>query len=107
MKSINGPEDLDRAKKAQDDKSTPPKAKPVPAGPKTGMILIEGYPNVFHGRDLKKVGYADVACVHTGGGHVAEGSATVFVGKYPLSRVGDATSDGLAVVSGADEVLVG
>ena len=110
VKSITGPDDLTRAKKASEPEAgdaAKPAAAPAPKDKKTGMLLLEGFPNVFHGRDMRMVGYADAACVHSGGGHVAAGSATVFVGKYPLSRVGDATSDGLAVVSGADEVLVG
>jgi hypothetical protein len=40
---------------------------------------------------------------------MAEGSSTVFLGPehYPLSRVGDGTSDGMVAVSGADDFFVG
>ena len=59
------------------------------------------------GSNMRLVGYACEKCVHDGGGYVIEGSSTVYVGKYPLARVGDATSDGLAVVTGDETVFVG
>lgn len=108
VKSISNREDLERARKAKAEKDNPQGAEPAPhKDQKTGMILLQGFPTVFHGPDLLAVGYACEECVHSGGGFVKEGSDTVYVGKYPLSRIADATSDNLAVVSGGPDTLVG
>lgn len=106
VKSISNREDLERAKKAKEEKDKPSQPEP-PKNQKTGLLLMKGFPTVLHGPDLKEVGYACEECVHSGGGFVKEGSDTVYVGKYPLSRIADATSDDLAVVSGGPDTLVG
>lgn len=72
-----------------------------------GLLLLDGYPTVMIGPEMRLVGYANVACLHEGGGYVNQGSGTVFVGKFPFSRIGDGTSDALAVVAGADTVFAG
>lgn len=108
VKSISSKEDLDRAKKAKEEKDKGEKDKAPPKDDKkTGLLLRKGFPGVYHGREQYEVGYACVDCLHDGGGFVKEGSDTVYVGKYPLSRIADATSDGLNVVSGGPGTWVG
>lgn len=81
---------------------TPPAAQQA-----SGQQLEKGFQVVAIGSNMRYVGHACEDCVHTGGGFVAEGSSSVFVGQYPFARIGDATSDGLAVVSGDETVFVG
>lgn len=83
------------------------KAKPQKSASSGGPRLLRGFFSVAIGKAFRRVGYASADCVHEAGGHVKEGSATVYVGPHPLARVGDATSDALAVASGADHVWVG
>ena len=95
MKRIRTREDLLRAE-----------GKPTP--PKTASIKLErGFPTVAIGPKMRRVGFASADCTHSAGGHVVEGSATVFVGAHPFARVGDGTSDELGVLTGDDSVYVG
>lgn len=107
VKSISSKEDLDRAKKAKEEKDKENQAEPPPNKQKTGMLLRDGFTGVYHGVQQYEVGYAHVNCKHTGGGYVKEGSDCVYVGQYPLSRIADATSDDLNVVSGGLDTWVG
>jgi hypothetical protein len=108
VKSISSKEDLDRAKKAKEEKEKGEKGGDQPKEEKkAGLLLRKGFTSVYHGREQYEVGYACVDCIHDGGGFVKEGSDTVYVGKYPLSRIADATSDGLNVVSGGPDTWVG
>jgi len=72
-----------------------------------GPKLVKGFDTVFAGEKLRKVGYANAACIHEAGGYVCEGSDSVWVGKYPLARLFDGTSDGKEVKTGNDTILVG
>lgn len=74
-----------------------------------GMLLLYGYWSVAHGQDQRAVGYADTLTTHQGGGFVKEGSDRTFVGDglFPLSRVGDATSDNFTIATGALDFYVG
>lgn len=107
VKSISSKEDLERARKAKEEKDQKKDEPAPPAQKQSGILLRTGFPTVFHGKQLYEVGYASAESIHDGGGHVKEGSDTVYVGKYPLSRIADATSDGLAVVSGGPDTWVG
>jgi hypothetical protein len=82
-----------------------------PEAPKSGgaFQLLHGEDTVLLGPDTLPAGYADATCIHTGGGHIAEGSGSVFVGKglWPLARVDDSTSDGYFVTTGATTVEAG
>jgi hypothetical protein len=69
--------------------------------------LMRGFATVLTGKDQRRVAYADAECLHSGGGFVKEGSATVYVGKHPLGRVDDGTSDGYAIKTGSETVFVG
>ena len=69
--------------------------------------LMKGFATVLTGPEGRRVAYADAECLHSGGGFVKEGSATVFVGKYPIGRIGDGTSDGYAVKTGSETVFIG
>jgi len=105
-KSLN-----DGAKKALEDldAQAKEKAKQASAGGGGGgrYLLAKGFPTVATGKTQRLVGYANTACLHTGGGYVMEGSSTVYVGQFPLARVDDNTSDGYAVLTGDDTVFVG
>lgn len=90
-----------KAKLVKEQAKAQPKAK-AKAKPKAGKKLVIGFPTVAIGSGLHCAGYANPACVHEGGGHVKEGSSGVYLGLFPFARVGDRTSDGLAVVTGAD-----
>lgn len=72
-----------------------------------GNRLEKGFPTVAIGSNTRLVGYACEDCYHDGGGYVIEGSSTVYVGKYPFARIGDATNDALAVATGDETVFVG
>lgn len=71
--------------------------------------LLKGEQTVLLGPDQLCAGYADVTCIHTGGGYIAQGSQTVFIGtgQWPSARVDDPTSDGYFVATGAVTVEVG
>jgi hypothetical protein len=72
-----------------------------------GLLLLKGSPEMVGiGPEMRRVGYAYTDCIHQGGGYVVEGT-TVYVGKFPMSRVGDATSDGLGIVTGSPDVFIG
>lgn len=106
-KGVTFPEDM-KPTPEKPKEAPKPKAKAKAKGKKTaGLRLEKGFPTVAIGPALRRVGYADAACTHEGGGSVKEGACGVYVGVHPLARVGDATTDGLGVVSGADSVLVG
>lgn len=122
LSSVKTRNDLLRAegKPLQDESHLQPKPKPKTEGKKggkgkggkgggktAGLLLLKGYPTVAIGETMRLVGYANPACVHQGGGYVCEGSATVYVGQFPFARIGDATSDQLAVASGAETVFIG
>jgi hypothetical protein len=102
----NNPADFEAACKRRG--LTFPPAKPT-ASAGGGPELLYGDLTVFHGPDERAIGYAAATSMHQGGGYMIEGSTTVFVGPQllPVSRVGDATSDGMFAVSGADDFLVG
>lgn len=72
-----------------------------------GPRLMKGFETVLAGPEMRKVGYANAKCVHEAGGHVKEGSECVFVGKWPLARIGDGTSDDLEVKTGNETIFVG
>jgi hypothetical protein len=96
VKSIKTRDDLLKA----EGKSDEPK--------KTASIRLErGFKTVAIGSNMRRVGYASADCTHDGGGYVKEGSATVFVGPHPFSRIGDGTSDDLGILTGDDSVFVG
>jgi hypothetical protein len=89
-----------------------PAAKPTKKGAKAkktagGPKLERGFVTVAIGPELRRAGYADAACTHTGGGSVREGAHGVYVGRFPLARVGDGTTDGLAIVTGCESVVIG
>ena len=70
--------------------------------------VLDGEPTVLLGTDQHAA--AHVESPHTGGGKIAEGSATVFVGRNQLAfaRHGDTTNDQYQVVDDVQEnVLVG
>ncbi|MBK6517149.1 MAG: hypothetical protein IPG04_24270 [Polyangiaceae bacterium] len=73
----------------------------------SGPKLIKGFETVFAGPEGRKVGYADAKCIHQAGGHVSEGSDCVYVGKWPLARIGDGTSDDKEVKTGNETIFVG
>lgn len=104
----NNQKDFDDAVKKRGLTFPPTKPKPT-ASAGGGTELLYGYGTVLHGTDNRTIGYADAASTHEAGGHMAQGSSTVFVGpeQYPVSRVGDATSDGMFAVTGAEDFLVG
>jgi len=73
-----------------------------------GPRVQDGEPTVLLGTDHMKAGH--VKNPHEGGGTIKEGSATVLVGpnKLPMSRKGDATTDGGNVRGNTQpDVLVG
>lgn len=107
VKSISSKEDLERAKKEQEEKDKKNDPEAPKDEKKAGLLLRRGFASVYHGKEQYEVGYACEDCKHDGGGHVKEGSDTVYVGKYPLSRIADATSDDLNVVSGGLDTWVG
>jgi hypothetical protein len=72
-----------------------------------GPKLLRGFETVYAGTTMRRVGYAAARCVHEGGGYVCEGSDSVFVGNSPLARLYDGTSDGQAVETGLETVVVG
>lgn len=72
------------------------------------LRVIDGEPSVVLGTDQHMA--AHVESPHTGGGKIAEGSATVFVGRKQLAfaRYGDTTNDQYQVVADVqDNVLIG
>lgn len=125
MTKKHGDEAREVAKKAgvefpKDMKPTPEKPAEAAKKPATkkpakktskktagGPTLERGFMTVAIGPELRRAGYADAACTHTGGGSVREGAHGVYVGRFPLSRVGDATTDGLAIVTGCESVVIG
>jgi hypothetical protein len=82
-----------------------------PEAPKSsGSFQLKlGENTVMLGPDALPAGYADATCLHTGGGYIAEGSQSVFVGKglWNAARVDDTTSDGYFVTTGALTVEIG
>ncbi len=113
-KNIVSRKDLEAAEKANKpaEEAKPAEPKQASADPAVsagggGPRLEHGFSTVAIGNNMRLVGYACEDCLHEGGGHVMEGSATVYVGKYPFARLDDATSDGLAVVTGDETVFVG
>ncbi len=101
VKSITSRKDLEAAER----KNAPPQQAPATSA--GGSRLEKGFPTIGLGMAMRRVGYASPDCLHDGGGYVCEGSASVFVGKFPFARIGDATSDGLEVITGDDGVYVG
>jgi len=100
----------DGGKRAIEDLDAKAKAQGGQASASAGggrYQLVKGFPTVATGKDQRLVGYANAACLHTGGGYVIEGSSTVYVGQFPIGRVADGTSDGYAVTTGDDTVFVG
>jgi hypothetical protein len=106
----------ENAKAKKDD--APPKddAKPKKGGSSKkgadgggGPKLLQGHPTALHGADARPIGYANTASVHAQGGSMLEGSSTAFVGPeaYPISRVGDGTTDDMVAVTGAEDFFVG
>lgn len=90
----------------------PPAAAPAGGGGGGGGAggpkVQDGEPTVLLGSDHMKAGH--VQNPHQGGGAIKEGSATVLVGpnKLPMSRKGDATTDGGNVMGNTQpDVLVG
>lgn len=90
--------ELDRMKKPAEEKRAD-----AGGGPK----LVRGFETVYAGTTMRRVGYAAPKCVHEAGGFVCEGSDSVYVGKHPLARLYDGTSDGQAVEVGLETVHVG
>jgi hypothetical protein len=73
-----------------------------------GARIRSGEPTVMLGFANKMAAHVDSQ--HTGGGQVAEGSSTVFVGpqRKPMARQGDATTDELFVRADVQEnIFVG
>lgn len=84
--------------------------EPAPAGPsKTNKdaALLNGQTDVVAGTEQRKVAHVGGPCVHTGGGKVAEGSCSVYVGtpQYALARKTDPTTDGQIVQTGLSSIL--
>ena len=105
VKRIDTRDDLKRAEGGGNKQaSADPAAAPSGGG---GLRLEKGFQTVAIGKNMRRVGYANAECLHEGGGYVLEGSATVYVGKYPFARIGDMTSDELAVETGDETVLIG
>jgi hypothetical protein len=80
-------------------------ASASPGGPK----FLAGQATIGVGADRRRPAYASSTCKHDAGGHAAEGSDPVRVGRsrWPWSRVGDGTSDGKKARTGVDSVVVG
>ena len=80
-------------------------ASASPGGPK----FVAGQATIGVGADRRRPAYASPNCKHDAGGHAAEGSDPVRVGRFrwPWSRVGDGTSDGKKAMTGVDSVVVG
>jgi hypothetical protein len=97
---------LEAAREAAGKNKPPPKTASNAGG---GPLLLVGHPTVMHGADFRNVGYANAVSEHAAGGWMAYGSNTVFVGpeRFPVSRVGDETSDGQAAVTGAEDFFIG
>jgi len=102
----NSREELEAARKKAGKNKPPPKTASNAGG---GPLLLVGYPTVMHGADFRNVGYANTVSEHAAGGWMAYGSNTVFVGpeRFPVSRVGDETSDGQAAETGAEDFFIG
>jgi uncharacterized Zn-binding protein involved in type VI secretion len=82
---------------------TDPHACPlIPAGPVVGPCV----PNVVTGKMFQ--GVVGDLCVCVGGPDaIVRGSATVFAGKRPTARIGDATAKGGACAMGFATVIIG
>ncbi|MFS8070529.1 MAG: hypothetical protein ACMG6S_29545, partial [Byssovorax sp.] len=84
------------------------KGKKVSDASVTGpRYIYDGESSVLLGTTQRMA--AHVESPHTGGGKVAKGSATVFVGPKQLAfaRKGDPTTDNLNVKTGHEAILVG
>lgn len=81
-----------------------------PTGP-PGVIAGPGVPNVLIGGQPAAVaGSPDILAVPSGSQPPApfvKGSVTVLIGGRPALRVGDTAGNGLTVVKGALNVLIG
>ena len=105
-KSLEDESDVAKPKpKASASKKSSKKSDSKSSG--GGPKLKKGFKTVAVGPQFRRVGYASADCLHEAGGYVNEGSATVYVGTFPMSRVGDGTSDGYGIVTGAEAVFVG
>lgn len=107
LRAAEAKEQQKQGQQQQQQQQTSASADPaVPAGG-GGPRLEKGFQTVAIGKNMRRVGYACEQCTHEAGGYVLQGSATVYVGKYPFSRIGDMTSDELAVETGDETVLIG
>jgi hypothetical protein len=95
----------EKPKPAKKAKTTPKSSKKKEASPK-GKHVYNGEPSVMLG--VKRRMMAHLESPHTGGGAIADGNRTILVGRLQLaaSRVGDATTDGLAVKTGQEDVFM-
>ncbi|HVY45289.1 MAG TPA: hypothetical protein VHB21_05390 [Minicystis sp.] len=100
----NNPDQLAAARKARGVK-----APPATSSSGGGPLLLYGYWSLMHGADTRCVGFANAESVHAAGGFMMYGSNTTFVSPsfFPVSRVGDGTSDGKAAVTGAGDCFIG
>ena len=82
---------------------------PMPKIEGGGPLLLNGWWNVMHGADTRCVGYANPLSLHEAGGYMLFGSNSCFVGDglFPVSRIGDGTSDGKNAVTGASDCCIG
>ena len=83
---------------------------PSPTGPSTtsnDAALLNGQPDVVAGPEQRKVAHVGGPCVHTGGGQVAKGSCSVYVGtpQYQLARKTDPTTDGQVIRTGIPDIM--
>jgi uncharacterized Zn-binding protein involved in type VI secretion len=81
-----------------------PGLPPVPhvggpvTGPGNGSVMICGRPAAVIGNQCVCTGPPDT---------IITGSASVFIGNQPAARMGDTTSHGGVITSGAPTVLIG
>jgi hypothetical protein len=103
-------EDQIQAEGKKLDPRAPKTPKASPPSASTGGVhqVIEGEASVRLGGLMLPAAFAGPACIHTGGGHVKQGSSSVFVGRsmLPFARVTDPTSDGFEVKTGEDSVEI-
>jgi hypothetical protein len=104
VKRFKTQKELDDFKKRQKDLRS---SATGPSKTNNDAALLNGQNDVLAGKDQRKVAYVGGSCVHTGGGKVADGSCSVYVGtpQYKLARKEDPTTDGQIVKTGIPDIL--
>jgi hypothetical protein len=105
VKRFKTQKELDDFKKKQKELRDPKAAGPSKTNKEAA--LLNGQTDVLAGKDQRKVAYVGGSCVHTGGGKVADGSCSVYVGtpQYKLARKTDPTTDGQIVNTGIPDIM--